>query len=185
MKNQKKIRSIFIVVALLFSAMLILSGCSSTLSTSSGNVLVKSADGSISLSVPAGWNTKDTNPYPSAVIGVSSNTDYQHVIVTKRPKSNLPANSTLNIYMADVKKVYSVADTNLVWGQISNVTIGGCHALTVELNATNGSKDLVYWISAIEGQDNYYCVSGWTTTNLADKDKPVIENVINSFKAKT
>jgi hypothetical protein len=84
--------------------------------------------------------------------------------------------------MAVVKKVYSLADTNLVWGKISNATIGEYHALMVQLNATNNSKDLVYWISAIEVQSNYYCVSGWTTTDLAGKDKPVIENVINSFK---
>ena len=87
--------------------------------------------------------------------------------------------------MSDIKKVYSLADTNLVWGKISNATIDGYHALTVQLNATNNSKNLVYWIIAIESPSNYYSVSGWTTTDLAGKDKPVIENVINSFKAKT
>ena len=87
--------------------------------------------------------------------------------------------------MANVKKAYAFMDTNLVWGPVSSTTIGGNNALTVELHATYSGKDLVYWISAIEGQNNYYCVSGWTTTSLAEQNKPGIENIINSFKEAT
>jgi DnaJ-class molecular chaperone len=199
MINGKKTIIIFIASALLFSV-IILSGCSSapgkssapstapTQSAAPSTVLVTSEDKNISIDVPAGWNTNDMSlsPSGSAIIGVSNNQDYQYLIITRRAKSDFAANFNLNDYMADLKKDYDIELINPVWGQISSTTIGGCNALSVEVNGTTlHGKAEVYWISAIEGKNNYYCVSGWTPKSKSETNQQIIESVINSFKETT
>jgi hypothetical protein len=193
MINGKKTTIIFIASVLLFSA-LILSGCSSvsgaapTQSATPATVLVTSADKCISIDVPAGWNTNDMSlsPSGSAIIGVSNSQDYQYLIISRRAKSDFAANFNLNDYMKDLKKDYDIELVNPVWGQTSSTTIGGCNALSVEVNGTTlHGKAEVYWISAIEGKSNYYCVSGWTPKSKAETNQQIVESVINSFKETT
>jgi len=156
----------------------------STTSQSSANVLVKSADGSVSLSVPSDWNTNDTSLYPGAIIGVANSTNDEYVIVTKRPKSDYGASSTINDYMTVVKSVFAAILTNPIWGQTSSVTIGGCNGLTTQVTGTRtrDNANLTYFINALASKNYYYNVCGWTITSAADANKPAIENIIKSFK---
>ena len=156
----------------------------STTSQSSANVLVKSADGSVSLSVPSDWNTNDTSLFPGANIGVANSTNDEYVIVTKRPKSGYGASSTINDYMTDVKSVFAAILTNPIWGQTSSVTIGGCNGLTTQVTGTRtrDNANLTFFVNALESKNYYYNVCGWTITSAADANKPAIENIIKSFK---
>ncbi len=156
----------------------------STTSQSSANVLVKSADGSVSLSVPSDWNTNDTSLFPGAIIGVANSTNDEYVIVTKRPKSDYGASSTINDYMTVVKGVFAAILTNPIWGQSSSVTIGGCKGLTTQVTGTRtrDNANLTFFINALESKNYYYNVCGWTITSAADANKPAIENIIKSFK---
>ena len=79
----------------------------STPSQSSADVLVKSPDGSVSLSVPSDWNTNDTSLYPGSIIGVANSTNDEYVIVTKKSKSGYGSGSTINDYMTTVKNVFA------------------------------------------------------------------------------
>lgn len=156
----------------------------STPSQSSANVLVKSPDGSVSLSVPSDWNTNDTSLFPGAIIGVANSTNDEYVIVTKRPKSDYGASSTINDYMTVVKSVFAAILTNPIWGQASSVTIGGCKGLTTQVTGTRtrDNANLTFFINALESKNYYYNVCGWTITSAADANKPAIENIIKSFK---
>ena len=156
----------------------------STTSQSSANVLVKSADGSVSLSVPSDWNTNDTSLFPGAIIGVANSTNDEYVIVTKRPKSDYGASSTINDYLTVVKSVFAAILTNPIWGQSSSVTIGGCKGLTTQVTGTRtrDNANLTFFINALESKNYYYNVCGWTITSAADANKPAIENIIKSFK---
>ena len=105
-----KLTSILIGGILILSIVLALSGCSSSKSTAtvqptaktpaaaysqpatttqvadpippSGYVLVKSANGNVTIFVPSGWNTNDTQLYPGSIIGVGDDTDKIYLIVT-------------------------------------------------------------------------------------------------------
>jgi fructoselysine-6-P-deglycase FrlB-like protein len=122
MKHAKKIISVIFAIMLFFSIVLQLTGCgksssvtttSSTAKTTStttkttttttsqlsNNTLVKTTDGSISLSVPSGWNTNDTALYPGAVIGVANDANSEYIIITKKPKSDIGTNSSIDDYM--------------------------------------------------------------------------------------
>ena len=204
MKYERKIISVIFVIMLLSSIMLLFPSCgksstatpsSTTKSTSttskttttsqlSNNVLVKTVDASVSVSVPSGWNTNDTALYPGAVIGVANDANSEYVIITKKPKAEVGANSTVSDYMTVVKNVFTAILNNPVWGQTSNVTIGGCKGLSAQLTGTKKSdgSSMVYYVNALASDDYYYTVCGYTTSAMADTDKTSIENIIKSFK---
>jgi hypothetical protein len=152
----------------------------------SGYVLVTSADGNVSISVPSGWNTNNTQLYPGSVIGVSNNAGNEYLIITEKAKSSLKASDTINDYLNIVKIAFGAAITNPVWGQPSNVTIGGCKGLTVRLTGTRKSNntDTVYFVNALESKNYFYNVCGYTLTSSEDANKATIEKIINSFKEK-
>ena len=212
MKRERIIISALFTVTLLSSIMISLAGCSksptsttsttiittsttsktsatsplSTTSQSSGSVLVTSADGKVSITVPSGWNTNDTQLYPGSVIGVADDTDNVYLIITEKPKTSLKASDTINDYLNIIKIAFGAAVTNPVWGQPSNVTIGGCKGLTVRLTGIRKSNntDTVYFVNALESKNYFYNVCGYTLTSSENANKATIEKIINSFKEK-
>ena len=212
MKRERIIISALFTVTLLSSIMISLAGCSksptsttsttiittsttsktsatsplSTTSQSSGSVLVTSADGNVSITVPSGWNTNDTQLYPGSVIGVADDTDNVYLIITEKPKTSLKASDTINDYLNIIKIAFGAAVTNPVWGQPSNVTIGGCKGLTVRLTGIRKSNntDTVYFVNALESKNYFYNVCGYTLTSSENANKAAIEKIINSFKEK-
>jgi hypothetical protein len=159
---------------------------SSTTSQPSGYVLVTSADGNVSISVPSSWNTNETQLYPGSVIGVADSTTNEYLIITQKPKTSLKANDTINDYLNIVKIAFGAAVTSPVWGQPSSVSIGGCQGLTVRLTGTRKSNntDTVYFVNALESKNYFYNVCGYTLTSKEDANKATIEKIINSFKEK-
>jgi hypothetical protein len=209
MHNERKLISAIFVFILLLSIFLPLSGCGSSsgspssaptqstavsqsststqpiaASQSSGNILVKSADGSVSLSVPSGWNTNDTALYPGSIVGVGDATRSEYVVITKRAKTVIGADSTISDYMGVVKTVFSGILTNPVWGQASDIKIGGCSGTAAQVSGTKKSDNskVVYFVNALASKNYFYNVCGWTTDALADTNKASIENIVQSFK---
>ena len=213
MSYEKKVVSMVLALTLLFSIMLSLSGCSSGKSTtstqssatvqpssqplntvqtsaaaspSSDKVLVKSTGGDVTISVPSGWNTNDTQLYPGSVIGVADDANNEYLIITQKPKLSLKAGDTINDYLNVVKTAFGSAVTNPVWGQASNVTIGGCKGLAVRLTGTRKSNgtDTVYFVNALESKNYFYNVCGYTLTSLENTNKTTLQTIISSFKEK-
>jgi hypothetical protein len=186
MKSEKKIVSIILAAVLLISIFTFFPGCGKSSATSqlSNNVLVASADKSVSLSVPSGWNTNDTSLFPTAIIGVANTADGEYVVVTKRAKSEIGASSTVNDYMTVVKRVFATILANPVWGQTSSVTIGGCKGLAAQVSGTRKSdkSNVVFFVNALAGKNYYYNVCGYTVNNMTDANKANIGKIINSFK---
>ena len=152
----------------------------------SGNVIVTSADGNVSITVPSGWNTNDTQLYPGSIIGVADDADNEYLIITEKPKSSLKASDTINDYLNIIKTAFGTAVTNTVWGQPSNVTIGGCKGLSVRLTGIRKSNntDTVYFVNALESKNYFYNVCGYTLKSSENANKATIEKIINSFKEK-
>jgi len=158
----------------------------SATSQPSGYVLVKSTDGNVSISVPSGWNTNDTQLYPGSVIGVANDTNNEYLIITEKPKTSLKAGDTINDYLNIAKVAFGAAVTNPVWGQPSNITIGGCKGLTVRLIGTRKSNntETVYFVNVLESKNYFYNVCGYTLTSLENANTATIEKIINSFTEK-
>jgi hypothetical protein len=151
-----------------------------------GYVLVTSADKNVSIFAPSGWNINDTQLYPGSVIGVADSATNEFLIITQKPKSTLKAGDTVNDYLNIVKTAFGAAITSPVWGQPSNVTIGGCKGLSMRatgIRKSNGT-DTVYFINALESKSYFYNVCGYTLTSSESANKATLEKIINSFKEK-
>lgn len=152
----------------------------------SGYVTVTSTDGNVSISVPSGWNTNDTQLYPGSVIGVADETNKAYLIITEKPKATLKASDTINDYLNIIKIAFGSVITNPAWGQPSNTTIGGCKGLTIRLTGTRKSNntETAYFINALESKNYFYNVCGYTLTASEEANKATLEKIINSFKEK-
>ena len=208
MRRDKKLISIVFSVILLLSIMLIFPGCSSNKSTttvtssvtttvtssntsqpttqSSGNTLWGSPDGIVFVSVPSGWNLNDTGIYPGAAIQVGDDANSEYLIVTEKSQSEIGSNATINDYLTTVKKVFATILSNPTWGNTSNITIGGCKGLALQVSGTRtrDNANLVFFINILTGnkQPFFYNLCSWTTSNKVDKNKANLEKMINSFQ---
>ena len=160
---------------------------SQTTTKSSGNVLWGSPDGTVFISVPSGWNLNDAALFPGAAIGVADDANSEYVIVTERQQYEIGANATIDDYLAAVKGVFAKILSNPTWGSTSNITIGGCKGLAVQLSGTRirDNANLVFFINVLTGtkQPYFYNVCGWTTSDMVDNNKASLEKIINSFQA--
>ena len=155
-----------------------------TTTAATANVNVPNSDGTVSVSAPSGWNLNDLGLYPNAVIGVANDANSEYLIVTKKAKTDVGANSTVTDYLNLVKSVFGLVVTNGVWGQTSNVTIGGCSGISVQLTGTRNSNGVstVYYINVVASKDYYYNICGYTDASLAAANQAQLEAIIKSFK---
>ena len=155
-----------------------------TTTQAAANVAVSGADETVSISAPSGWNLNDLGLYPNAVIGVANDANSEYLIVTKKAKTDVSANSTINDYMNLVKSVFGLVVTNGVWGQSSNVTIGGCSGLAVQLTGIRKSNGIstIYYINVVASKDYYYNICGYTDASLASANQAQLQTIIKSFK---
>ena len=155
-----------------------------TTTTATANAAVSNSDRTVSISAPSGWNLNDLGLYPNAVIGVANDANSEYLIVTKKAKTDVSANSTVNDYLNLVKSVFGLVVTNGVWGQSSNVTIGGCSGLSVQLTGIRKSNGVstVYYINVVASKDYYYNICGYTDASLATANQAQLETIIKSFK---
>jgi len=151
----------------------------------SGNVLWGSPEGLVYISVPSGWNLNDAELYPGAAIGVADDANSVYLIVTERAQYEIKTNATIDDYLAAVKGSFAKILNNPYWGSTSNITIGGCKGLAVQVSGTKISdgSNVVYFVNVLTGvkQPNFYNVCGWTPSNMVDQNKATLEKVINSF----
>ena len=156
-----------------------------TTTTTPANVTVTSTDGIVSISVPSGWNLSDTALYSGSVIGVANDANSEYVIITERPKTDYGTNSTVSGYMNVIQSVFGDVLTNPVWGQSSNVTIGGCSGISAQLTGTRISdgSNMVYYVNALASKDYYYNVCGYTTSAMASSNQVQLETIIKSFRS--
>jgi hypothetical protein len=152
--------------------------------TATVNVPVSNSDKTVSVSAPSGWNLNDLGLYPNAVIGVANDANSEYLIVTKKAKTDVGANSTVTDYLNLVKSVFGLVVTNGVWGQTSNVTIGGCSGISVQLTGTRNSNGVstVYYINVVASKDYYYNICGYTDASLASANQATLQTIIKSFK---
>jgi hypothetical protein len=155
-----------------------------TTTQAAANVAVSGADQTVSVSAPSGWNLNDLGLYPNAIIGVANDANSEYLIVTKKAKTDVSANSTINDYMNLVKSVFGLVVTNGVWGQSSNVTIGGCSGLSVQLTGIRKSNGVstIYYINVVASKDYYYNICGYTDASLASANQAQLQTIIKSFK---
>jgi hypothetical protein len=196
----KKSRTTSFILVLVFFTVLSLLGCNSnsdesspvknasttpttSITTSTSPVLVKSSNGRISISAPDGWRSDDslwTGPEISL-----SGWDY-YVVVLEKHKSNYADGFTANDFLTSARSDFDHLLYNINWKPSSNITIGGLSGVTVQMNAKNqGNRAaVVYLISVVADNNNFYEIIGWTSADRGDIDLQYLQNVMNGLKVR-
>jgi hypothetical protein len=197
---ERKARTTGFILFLLFLIILSLLGCSSksaespsiknsstapasSIPNSSSPVLVKSSNGRLSMPAPEGWRSDDSL-WAGAVIGLSG-WDY-YVVVLEKPKSNYADGITANDFLTSAHSDFDNLLYNINWKPSSNITIGGLSGVTVQMNAKNqGNRAaVVYLISVVADNNNFYEIIGWTSADRGDIDLQYLLNVMNGLKVR-
>jgi hypothetical protein len=73
---------------------------------------------------------------------------------------------------------------NMTWKPSSSITIGGLSGATVQMNGQNlgNSAWMVYLISVVGDNNNYYEIIGWANTVMQGVDLKELQNILNTFK---
>ena len=195
---EKKSRTTSFILVLVFLIVLSLLGCNSnsdesspvknssttpasSIATSTSPVLVKSSNGRLSMPAPDGWRSDDSL-WAGAEISLSG-WDY-YVVVLEKHKSNYADGFTTDDFLTSAHSDFDNLLYNINWKPSSNISIGGLSGVTVQMNAKNqGNRAaVVYLISVVADNNNFYEIIGWTSADRVDIDLKNLQNVMNSLK---
>lgn len=83
----------------------------------------------------------------------------------------------VTLILSQIKDVF----TDATQGPILETEINGLPARTTTLSGNTSGVDLYYYLSFVEGADNYYQVMTWTASNMESKNKSVMEKIAYSL----
>ncbi|HSA59597.1 MAG TPA: hypothetical protein VLJ37_07930 [bacterium] len=141
---------------------------------------LKSADGRIQITLPAGWK-QDRALHATAELAASNRAGEMYVIVLSDNKSDYDEMS--------LEKNSEITRTALLEGTKSpqtsgpqRLTINGSPALQYEIQATVDNLHIVYLHTTVETAGYYHQILAWTLRSRFEKAKPVLQEVIASFR---
>lgn len=143
--------------------------------------VVTASDGQSRMTVPGSWQEMpDLND--EAEIEVGNLFREQYAIVLTESKEDFSD-------AVDLDRFSQLVTQNLRDG-LADASVTAPRPLTVRgrpavQRVIRGSKDelrVVYWLTAVEGQRNYFQVLMWTLGSRADANEPVYQAVVNNFQ---
>ncbi|CAM3426141.1 hypothetical protein [Marinicrinis lubricantis] len=129
----------------------------------------------IVMSIPDTWQENEFLS-PEADLQYQSKNGY--LIVLKEPKADFGDGFELEDY-------YGLIEANFAGLDMVNneeTTINGNKAIKFDLNGEVEGVKLGYVVAIIEGQDHFYQALTWTMASTFDAQKPLFDEIINSFE---
>ncbi len=142
--------------------------------------VITASDGQSQVTVPASWQTS-TELNAAAELQVSNPLQEQYLIVLTESKSDfteMDLETYTQIVLEGLAENVSGAD---ITGPQS-LTLNQQPALQYEVRGTVENLNVVYWLTVVEGTQNYYQVLTWTLASKAEANRPVFQQVIESFQ---
>src|SRR5262249_30661017 len=105
----------------------------------------------------------------------------QYLIVLTESKADL-ANVDLEKF---AKLVLSGLTKHLESETVSaprSLTINDRKAIQYEVRGTIGKVNGVYWLTCVEGREDFHQVLAWTLVSMAEKNQPILDQAIMSFR---
>lgn len=158
----------------------VVAGCKQLQSLTSPTVL-KSPDGKFQLTVPAGWH-ENPSLNDKADIKAANPLEELYVIVITEPKSDFTDEMTLDEFTSITRE--SII-SNLVTPEATEpqpVTINGNDGRAYEVEGVIKNVKLVYRVATVETAEHYHQVITWTLLSRKEKNQPVLQKVIDSFR---
>jgi hypothetical protein len=152
-------------------------------STSGGNAYV-SENGQIQVNLPSGWSkTQGLNEKAELQVAKASNNMF--LIVLSESKQDFEkAGQKLNLQKhSDLTR--GILLKNLTNGQQSqpkSLTVNGKPAVQYEITGSIDKLNVVYLHTTVETDNNYQQILAYTSQDEFAKNRPEMEEVINSFQ---
>lgn len=144
-----------------------------------GPVLV-SMDKNTQITLLPGW-TEDRELHGSAQIQASNRANENYIIVISESKEDF-AEMTLEKHSDITRGSLVKSITNSEVEGPTKLTINGNPAVQYIIRGTIGGINATYLHTTVETTGMYHQVLAWTLRSRFDKNKPVLQQVINSFK---
>jgi hypothetical protein len=142
---------------------------------------VTASDGQSQVSVPGTWSTMDLND--EAEIEVGNGRNEQYLAVLTESKEDFDTSEvdlqTYAGYLVD--NIESAVEDSAIMGK-KELTINGLPALQYELTGSIDGLKAVYWLTAVDGSENYYQIIAWTLASKKEDNRKVLTDATNSFK---
>lgn len=133
------------------------------------------------MTVPGDWNV-ETELNDVANFQAGNRFKEQYAIVISDSKADFSDEMTLDEYVELTGKDMENSATDTDVSEIRSITINGYPAKQFEVGGTV-EKIKVKWIyTFIDAPKNYHRILAWTLASKFNENKPVLSDVINSFK---
>lgn len=155
-------------------------GGSSSVSDDGKTKVFTSSDGRSQVTAPTDWRTMtDLNSSAEIQIGAAFAEEYLVVLTESESDST---GYTLEEYATTIRDNFTKSVDNTLIGAPANLTINGLPAIQYEIRGTADDIDIVYWLTAIQGEKNLFQVVGWTLADEVDTHRDEILGVVSSFE---
>jgi hypothetical protein len=144
----------------------------------SGGRLVTAADGKSEITVPNDW--KKLALLDSAGIQQGNTVKEQYLMVISTGQSGY--DSDLDGYAEAVTAKMQESLTDPVLGESRSLFVNGAPARQYELRGTTQGLDVVYWVTFVQGEQNFHQVVAWTLASRSDAHGPLLRQVSETFK---
>jgi hypothetical protein len=138
------------------------------------------SDDSISqVAVPGTWQ-KLSNLNDVADLQAGYPRQEQYLIVITESKADM-VDTDLEAY---TKIILQKLTKNVKSPQVSaprNLTISGRSAIQYEVRGIVKNLNVVYWLTSVDGAQNFHQVLAWTLASKAEANQPILQGVIESF----
>ena len=143
---------------------------------------IVSTDQQSQIDVPIFW-TEETDLNDEAELQAASPLFEQYIIVLTESKADFEGfDINLQSYSEIVRDNFldSLGDVSVTDEQ--SLTINGKNAIQYELRGTVDGLDVVYWMTCVEGNSNYYQILSWTLLEYVDISAEELQTVVESFQ---
>lgn len=139
----------------------------------------EASDGSLTITLPAGWE-KDDSLSASAILAVSDRSKEKYAMIIPVSASKLGNTASL-----ETAKKWFLANSKVSLEHFSlkaneDIKIGGLPAARLEFSGTAKGADIHYLAALIEKDQSYYQVITWSTSSLFSQYKDEFDAIIAS-----
>lgn len=142
---------------------------------------VFATDNSCKITVPGNWQSR-TDLQEDAILQVANTFSEQYAVVISESKSDFSEDTTLTDYAGLLKSATKQNVSDITFSEIKNIQINGLPAVQYEAEGTVDKIKIKWIFNLLDGGKTYHQLVLWTLPSKYEQNKPVFDNVINSFK---
>ena len=171
MNKTKRITALVLLLMLLTAVM-----CS----CSEGEKILKSSDGKYQMTVPESWSDRMEEAGNEVLIATGNKADNRFVMISEITAQAM-GDLSLKEYLETFTSYFANQVSDFTLGDPEAVTINGCSGYQTRVSGQTGGTDATYWITILDCGESMPCLISWALTDNAEKAKPDLDKVINTF----